>query len=157
MKKTKFPEIKKAIAQAEKDAQAAAKAAEKAAKAAARGGGRARGRRRGGRGRGGRAGGATRGRGSGRGQVQADEWDSGDEEEPGTESQSSDEDTDLDDRAVTPDAGPNEEETGIEAFNGHRWESRRNLECQASLAEMPLIGLRSQPEHPELQIAGPDP
>lgn len=148
MKKKKFPEIKKALAQAEKDAKAAAKAAEKAANAATRGRGRGRGR--GGRVRGGRGGGAARGRGRGRGRPHDNDWDSGDEEsEPEPESQSSDEERDPVEGVVTPDPGASatnprfaaetesdgedgsdEEETAIESFNGHRWESRRNLEFQ---------------------------
>ncbi|KAJ7840990.1 hypothetical protein B0H13DRAFT_2100160 [Mycena leptocephala] len=66
-----------------------------------------------------------------------------------TDTESSDEETDLDDPAVSVNPSPStvnaplatqdvsdddndsdQEETGIASFNGHRWESRRNLEFQ---------------------------
>ncbi|KAJ7629879.1 hypothetical protein B0H17DRAFT_1150423, partial [Mycena rosella] len=77
-----------------------------------------------------------------------DDLDS-DDEESGTASQSSGGETDPDKGTANPNAAPSarnprsmaevesdnedasdEEETGINSFNGHRWESRRNLEFQ---------------------------
>ncbi|KAJ7813491.1 hypothetical protein B0H13DRAFT_1925395 [Mycena leptocephala] len=156
---------KAATKAAEKARKAVEREAARAAKAAGRARGRGRGRARAARGRAGVVGGA-RGRGIAR--------DSSEEEESNTESDSPEEETDLDDPVVGANSGPattdtessdeetdlddpvvsintspstvntplatqdesdndndlDQEETGIASFNGHQWESRRNLEFQ---------------------------
>jgi hypothetical protein len=151
--------MKAAKKQQEREAKEAQKAIERAAKEAARARGRGqRGARRrgqrGARGRGGRG-----GRGRGRGQGRAWDGDSEGEfdpesgEEPDLHEQlveadapSSDGETDGGEPFISADDGPGsnnalpnesdddnesgEEGTRIESFNGHRWESRRNLQFQ---------------------------
>ncbi|KAJ7194459.1 hypothetical protein GGX14DRAFT_476434 [Mycena pura] len=152
LKKNCFPAIRKAISEAEKavkaawkkreqEARTAAKAAEKAQKAAekqaakvakvaarARGRGRGQGGTRGGRGRGAR--GAAKGAGS---RAQAHDSDNESDspgEEPDPIATTADSSLAMQISDSDDDDESEQEETGIVSFNGHRWESRRNLEFQ---------------------------
>ncbi|KAF8194824.1 hypothetical protein K438DRAFT_1934500 [Mycena galopus ATCC 62051] len=160
LKKKIFPAIRKDISEAEKfakaakkqrerEAKAAQKEMERVAKAAARARGRGRGRATRDRGRG-RGRGAIAGRGRGRARARdSDGEDESADEETGPSAASSDEDSDADEAFMGADNDPSsnnalstvqdesdgdsesgEEETGIDSFNGHRWESRRNLQFQ---------------------------
>ncbi|KAJ7234281.1 hypothetical protein C8J57DRAFT_1480062 [Mycena rebaudengoi] len=147
---------KAAKKQQEREAKAAQKAIERAAKEAARVRGRG---QRGARGHGGRG---SRGRGRGQGRAwdgdSEDEFDPESGEEPDLHEQlieadapSSDEEIDGGEPFISADDGPSsnnalpdesdddnesgEEGTRIESFNGHRWESRRNLQFQVLWAD----------------------
>ncbi|KAF8172588.1 hypothetical protein K438DRAFT_1772629 [Mycena galopus ATCC 62051] len=153
LKKKIFPAIRKEISEAEKVAKAAKKQRDKGAWS-----GRGRGRGRGQRATRGR--GRGRGAIAGRGRARDSDWEDEfgesadgetdlDERNAGPSAISSDEESDADEPFMGADNGPSsndapsvvqdesdgdsesgEEETEIDSFNGHRWESRRILQFQ---------------------------